>query len=50
MLQTIRKRLVTLLLILLAVAAVGTSVYMERKAQAVNYQYCNDPCDSYCWT
>ena len=41
-----KKHLVTALLIAVAAAAVGLASLGGRPAQA---QYCNNPCDPYCW-
>jgi hypothetical protein len=48
MIKSNRKRLITLLLILLAVMAVGLTVFSGKKAQA---QYGCDPCyyDPWCY-
>jgi hypothetical protein len=50
MVAFLRKHFVALVLILVAVLAVGSSVYLERKAEARSYQYCWDSCNPNCWT
>lgn len=42
-----RKQFVTLLLVLVALVAVGLTMYTEQKGQA--QYYCNDPCNPNCW-
>ncbi len=46
--KALRKRIVTLLLILLAVFAVGMATYTERPTQAQTCTYW-DPCTGQCW-
>jgi hypothetical protein len=45
--KLLRKHLVSLLLILLAIIVVSLTIFSEKKVQA---QYnCYDPCNPYCW-